>query len=53
MKGSIRTIGGLLVVFGVAGGIDTATNGQLVTLVGLAIAGLALMASGTKAMKVA
>ena len=53
MKGSIRTIAGLLVVFGVAGAIDTATDAQLITLIGIAIAGLALMASGTSAMKTA
>ena len=50
MRGSIRAIMGLLVVFGVAGGIDTATDGQLLTLIVFAAAGLGLMASGVSAM---
>lgn len=51
MKGSIRAIVGLLVVMGVAGALDTATDGQLVTLLVLAAAGLGIMASGVSAMK--
>jgi hypothetical protein len=51
MRGSIRVIVGLLVVFGVAGGIDNATDSQLLTLLMIAAAGLGLMASGTNAMK--
>ena len=50
MRGSIRAIVGLLVVFGVAGGIDTATNEQLLALIVVAAAGLGLMASGVSAM---
>lgn len=50
MKGSIRVIVGLLIVFGVAGGLDNATDSQLLTLIVVAAAGLGLMASGTKAM---
>jgi hypothetical protein len=50
MRGSIRAIVGLLVVFGVAGGIDTATNEQLLALILVAAAGLGLMASGVSAM---
>lgn len=50
MKGSIRAIVGLLIVFGVAGGIDTASDSQLLALILVAAAGLGLMASGTKAM---
>lgn len=51
MRGSIRVIVGLLVVFGVCGAIDTATDSQLLTLLVFAAAGLGLMASGTNAMK--
>ena len=50
MKGSIRVFVGLLIVFGVAGGIDTATDSQLLTLIVVGAAGLGFMASGTKAM---
>lgn len=51
MRGTIRVIVGLLVVFGVAGALDTATDSQLLTLLLVAAAGLGLMASGTSAMK--
>ncbi len=51
MRGSIRAIGGLLVVFGVCGGLDTATESQLLTLLVFAAAGLGLMASGVSAMQ--
>ncbi len=51
MRGSIRAIGGLLVVFGVCGGLDTATDSQLLTLLVFAAAGLGLMASGVSAMQ--
>ena len=50
MKGSIRAIVGLLVVFGVAGALDTATDSQLLTLIVFAAAGLGIMASGVSAM---
>lgn len=51
MKGSIRFIGGLLLVFGAAGGIDNATDAQLLPLVALASLGLFLIYSGTKAFQ--
>ena len=51
MKGSIRVILGMLLVFGVAGGIDTATDGELLILIPLAFAGFGLMLAGTNAMK--
>ena len=51
MRGTIRVMIGLLVVFGVAGAIDNATDSQLLTLIVVAAAGLGLMASGTAAMK--
>ena len=43
----IRFLIGFLVVFGAVGGIDTATDSQLLTLVVVAAVGLALMASGS------
>ena len=53
MRGSIRAIVGLVVVMGAAGGLDTATDSQLIACVAIAVAGLALMASGVSAMKTA
>jgi hypothetical protein len=53
MRGSIRTIVGLVVVMGAVGGLDTTMNSQVVQLVSLcamAAAGLGLMASGVSAM---
>ena len=50
MRGSIRAIVGLVVVFGAAGGIDTATNEQLLACILVAAAGLGLMAAGVSAM---
>lgn len=50
MRGSIRTFVGLFVLMGVAGGLDTATDAQLLPLVVIgALAGL-LMYSGVRAM---
>ena len=51
MKGSIRVIAGLLVVAGVCGGLDNATDSQLLTLIVFGALGLGIMASGTNAMK--
>ena len=51
MKGSIRAIIGLLIVFGAAGGIDNATDSQLPVAILLAVSGLAIMYSGVSAMK--
>ena len=51
MQGSIRTIAGLIIVFGAAGGLDNATDAQLIPIIMIAIAGLALMATGVSAMK--
>jgi len=50
MRGSIRTIVGLLVLFGVAGGLDTATDAQLIPLVVIGALGALLMYSGVTAM---
>lgn len=50
MRGSIRALFGLLLVIGAAGGIDTATDAQLLGCIAIAIAGLGIMASGVSAM---
>ena len=50
MRGSIRALFGLILVIGAAGGIDTATDAQLLGCVAIAIAGLGIMASGVSAM---
>lgn len=50
MRGSIRTFIGLLVVFGSVGGMDNATDAQLPVVIVVALAGLALMYSGVRAM---
>jgi hypothetical protein len=49
MKGSIRAIGGFLLAFGAVGGIETGS--PLAPTLAIAIAGLAIMASGISAMK--
>jgi hypothetical protein len=52
MKGSIRIIVGLLLVFGAVGGIDTAaTNTALGLCILIASAGLFIMNSGVSALK--
>lgn len=51
MKGSIRSIVGLLITFGAVGGLDNATDAQLLPLVAIAAVGLAIMASGVFVMK--
>lgn len=47
----IRFVLGLLIVFGVAGGLDNANDNDLLVLMGLAVAGLVLMYSGTRSMQ--
>ena len=51
MKGSIRTIVGLVITMGFAGGLDNATDAQLIPCIIGAFAGLAIMYSGVKAMR--
>lgn len=51
MKGMIRFVVGLVVVMGAVGGMDTATDMQLIPLLGIALLGLASMASGANANK--
>jgi len=50
MRGSIRALVGFLVTFGAVGGMDTATDAQLLPLLLAASVGLAVMASGVIAM---
>ena len=50
MQGTIRVILGLVVLMGVAGGIDVASDAELVILGVFAVIGGALMASGVKAL---
>ena len=47
----IRFIVGFLVVFGAVGGMDTATDGELLPLLGITLVGIALMYFGTEKMK--
>jgi len=49
----IRFFVGFLIVFGAVGGMDTATDSQLLTLVLVAAAGLGLMAAGSGKVAVA
>lgn len=51
MKGSIRLVVGFFLVFGAVGGMDHNPEASLPTLIALAVVGLFLMFSGTKAMK--
>jgi hypothetical protein len=51
MVGFIRVLVGLIVVFGAVGGMDTSPDSDLLMLVGIAVAGLLVMASGVFAMK--
>ncbi len=54
-KGSkmIRLAVGFLMVFGSVGGLDNATDAQLLPLIAVAVAGLALMAAGVNKVKFA
>lgn len=51
MRGSIRVIVGLLLAMGAVGGMDHATDAQLLPLLAIAALGLFSMYSGTKAMQ--
>jgi hypothetical protein len=42
----IRVVTGFLIVFGAVGGLDNATDSNLLPLVAIAVAGLAIMAAG-------
>lgn len=51
MRGSIRAFIGLFIVFGAVGGIDNATDGDLLLTTTIAVVGLFIMYSGVRAMK--
>lgn len=51
MTGSIRAFVGLVLTMGAVGGLDTATNAQLLPCMAMAAVGLAIMASGVSAMR--
>lgn len=50
MRGTIRVLLGLLVLFGVAGGLDNASDAELFLLVAMSVVGALLMFSGVRAM---
>ena len=50
MTGSIRAAVGFMMVFGAVGGLDADPAAPLLTLTLIAVAGLAVMASGVFAM---
>ena len=47
----IRFVLGLVIVMGAVGGMDNATDGELLPLLGVTLVGLALMYFGTEKMK--
>jgi hypothetical protein len=51
MKGSIRAILGFIIVFGCVGGMDSASDTDLLFLLAVSAVGLAVMASGVKAIQ--
>ena len=51
MRGSIRVIAGLIVTMAAVGGIERATDGQLLPCIAVALLGLLCMFSGTNAMQ--
>jgi len=51
MTGSIRAFVGFMLVFGAVGGMDMDPDASLVTLLAIAVLGLAIMWSGVDAMR--
>jgi len=51
MRGSIRAFLGLVITMAAAGGLDTATDAQLLPCMAMAVVGLAIVASGVNAMR--
>ena len=47
----IRFIVGLVIVLGAVGGMDNATDGELLPLLGVTLVGLSLMYLGSEKMK--
>lgn len=50
MQGSIRMVVGLLITMGGVGGIDSVNAGEVALACLIAAAGIAIMASGVRAM---
>jgi len=50
MRGSIRAFVGLVITMAAVGGIDNATDAQLLPAMAIAAVGLAIMATGVSAM---
>ena len=50
MRGSIRVFIGMFIVFGAVGGMDNATDGELLLGLSIAVLGLLSMYSGVRAM---
>jgi len=51
MRGSIRAIVGLIIVFGAVGGLDADPSASILVQTSLAVLGLGIMYSGVSAMK--
>lgn len=51
MKGSIRAVLGFLILFGCVGGMDSASDADLLVLLAVSAVGMLVMASGVSAMK--
>lgn len=51
MKGSIRFIVGLLLTFGAVGGMEHGTDDELPLQIAIAVVGLLVMYSGTRALR--
>ena len=51
MRGSIRTLAGLLIAYIAAGSLDNATDAQLYFILPICLFGIVLMGSGVNAMK--
>lgn len=51
MKGTIRTVVGLMIVFGSVGAFDADPHGSLFLQVCIAIVGIAILSSGVRAME--
>jgi hypothetical protein len=51
MKGLIRFFVGLVMIMGIAGGIDSSTDMELITLIGCAAVALMILVSGINAMR--
>ena len=51
MKGSIRFVVGLMLTFGAVGGMENGTDAELPIQLAIAVVGLLVMYSGSRALK--